>query len=557
MKITSVRHVSAPLASKIANAFISFETMTTNVVAVETDAVRDGEKVIGYGFSSNGRYAQPGILAERFIPRLMGADPKSLLDETGENLDPQAVWNTLMSNEKPGGHGERSSAIGALDMAIWDIHAKLAGKPLWKILSERYNGGNFDEKILVYPGGGYYYPGKGLEKLQEEMRGYREIGYKICKMKVGAVPLAEDMTRIEAAIEALGAGENLAVDVNGRFNLEQAIEFGKAIAPLGLAWYEEPGDPLDYHLNAQLIQHYDGPIATGENLFSHQDMTNLLRFGGMRPGSSYHAKLAGKPLWKILSDRYNGGNFDEKILVYPGGGYYYPGKGLEKLQEEMRGYREIGYKICKMKVGAVPLAEDMTRIEAAIEALGAGENLAVDVNGRFNLEQAIEFGKAIAPLGLAWYEEPGDPLDYHLNAQLIQHYDGPIATGENLFSHQDMTNLLRFGGMRPGTDWVQPDPSLAYGLTEYLVILETAEKLGWPRRRFLPHGGHQLALNMAAGLQLGGSESYPGVFAPYGGFADGIPIVGGYVTLPQDQPGIGMELKPKMIDEMRRVLDLG
>ena len=390
MKITSIRHASVPLASQIANAFISFETMTTNVVAVETDAVREGEPVIGYGFSSNGRYAQPGMIAERFAPRLRQAGPKSLLDETGENLDPLTVWRTVMSNEKPGGHGERSSAIGALDMAIWDIHAKIAGQPLWRILSQRYNGGAFDEKVLVYPGGGYYTPGKGPEKLQEEMRGYREQGYKICKMKVGAVPLAEDMARMEAAIEVLGAGENLAVDANGRFTLDEAIRFGKAIAPLGLAWYEEPGDPLDYHLNAELVQSYDGPIATGENLFSHQDMNNL----------------------------------------------------------------------------------------------------------------------------------------------------------------------LRFGGLRARTDWVQPDPALAYGLTEYLVILEEASKLGWPRRRFLPHGGHQLALNMAAGLQLGGSESYPGVFAPYGGFADGIPIADGYVTLPADQPGIGMELKPELMDEMRKQLEL-
>ncbi len=389
MKITKVRHVSAPLQSEISNAFISFKTMTTNVVAVETDVVRGGEPVIGYGFSSNGRYAQPGMLAERFVPRLMAAEPGSLLDETGETIDPRAVWNTVMTNEKPGGHGERSACVGALDMAIWDIHAKLAEQPLWKVLCERYNDGAYDEKVLVYPGGGYYYPGKDIEQLQAEMSGYREQGYRICKMKVGAVPLADDMKRIEAAIEVLGGGENLAVDVNGRFTLDQAIEFGAAIAPLNLAWYEEVGDPLDYHLNAQLTQ------------------------------------------------------------AYP----------------------------------------------------------------------------------------------------------GAIATGENLFSRQDVSNLLRFGGMRPNKDWVQPDPSLAYGLTEYLVILDEAEKLGWSRRRFLPHGGHQLALNMAAGLQLGGSESYPGVFQPYGGFADTTPIEDGYVTLP-DVPGIGMELKPAMMDEMRTRLEL-
>ncbi len=390
MKITNVRHVSAPLASQMSNAIINFKTMTTNVVAVETDVVRNGEPVIGYGFSSNGRYAQPGLLASRFLPRLFEADPKSLLDVPGENFSPQAIWSTLMSNEKPGGHGERSYCIGALDTAVWDLHSKIAEKPLWKILSERYNDGKYDEKILVYPGGGYYNPGKDVEMLRAEMSGYREQGYKICKMKVGAVSLPKDMERIEAAIEVLGAGENLAVDVNGRFNLEQAITFGKAIEPLGLAWFEEPGDPLDYHLNAQLIENYSGAIATGENLFSHQDMNNL----------------------------------------------------------------------------------------------------------------------------------------------------------------------LRFGGMRPELDWVQPDPSLCYGLTENLVMLDEARKLGWSRRRFLPHGGHQLGLHMASGLQLGGTESYPGVFAPFGGFADACQIIDGYVTLPADQPGIGMELKSKLMDEMQNLLEL-
>ncbi|RMF01098.1 MAG: mandelate racemase, partial [Alphaproteobacteria bacterium] len=185
-----------------------------------------------------------------------------------------------------------------------------------------------------------------------------------------------------------------------------------------------------------------------------------------------------------------------------------------------------------------------------------GENLAVDANGRFTLEEAVAFGEAIAPLGLAWFEEPGDPLDYHLNAQLAESYPGAIATGENLFSHQDMTNLLRFGGMRRDLDWVQPDPTLCYGPTEMLRMLDAAAGLGWPRRRFLPHGGHQIGLNLAAGLQLGGTESYPGVFAPYGGFADDIPVVDGHVTLPQDQPGIGMELKPALMDEMRRVLEM-
>jgi L-alanine-DL-glutamate epimerase-like enolase superfamily enzyme len=383
MKISRIREATAPIASEIRNAFISFATMTISLVAVETDVLRDGKPVVGYGFSSNGRYAQGGILRERFIPRIMAADPKSLIDATNDNLDPFAVWSTFMANEKPGGHGDRAHAAGALDMAVWDAVAKIARLPLWRLLAERYNAGRYDRTVLVYPGGGYYYPGKELEGLRAEMRGYREQGYKILKMKIGGADLATDRKRIEAVIDVAGAGENVAVDANGRFDLAAAISYAKAIE---------------------------------------------------------------------------------------------------------------GY-------------------------------------------------------GLCWYEEPGDPLDFRLNAVVAEQYAGAIATGENLFSATDGRNLLRYAGLRPDRDWVQLDPALAYGLTEYLRFLEVAKQMGWSRRRFIPHGGHQLALNMAAGLELGGSESYPGVFAPYGGFADASPIVGGYARL-HDTPGIGVELKAAMFAQM-------
>jgi L-alanine-DL-glutamate epimerase-like enolase superfamily enzyme len=208
-----------------------------------------------------------------------------------------------------------------------------------------------------------------------------------------------------------------------------------------------------------------------------------------------------------------------------------------------------------MKIGGADLALDVKRIEAVLEVVGSGQNLAVDANGRFDLETALAYGKAMQPYDLFWYEEAGDPLDYQLNAVLAEHYKGAIATGENLFSAIDARNLLRYGGMRSDRDWVQLDPALSYGLTEYLRVLDVVSEMGWSRRRFIPHGGHQLALNMAAGLQLGGSESYPGVFQPYGGFADNMPIVDGYARLPE-APGIGMELKPVMFADMQRRLEL-
>lgn len=380
MKITEIRDETVSIRSAISNAYISFAEMTVSAVAVISDVVRNGQPLVGYGFNSNGRYGQQGILRERVIPRLMNAAPESLLDHTGENIDPEKAWRAMMANEKPGGHGERSVAVGTVDMALWDLAAKI-----------------------------------------------------------------ED-----------------------------------------------------------------------------------------------------KPLYRLLADRYRDGECGEEVYVYAAGGYYYPGKGNEKLREEIRGYLELGYDTVKIKIGGAPLDEDLRRIEAVLEIVGEGKALAVDANGRFDLRTALDFSDALAPYGLKWYEEPGDPLDYQLNAEVASRSATPIATGENLFSMQDSRNLIRYGGMNPQRDFLQMDPALSYGLVEYLRTLEMLERNGWSRRRCIPHGGHQFALHIAAGLGLGGNESYPGVFEPFGGFADGVPVEGGKVRLP-DAPGIGVECKARLM----------
>ena len=112
MKITAIHEKTASIASPIANAYIDFSKMTCSVVAVVTDVIRDGKPVVGYGFNSNGRYGQGALMRDRFIDRVMEADPDTLVDEQNDNLDPFAIWDTLMKNEKPGGHGERSVAVG-------------------------------------------------------------------------------------------------------------------------------------------------------------------------------------------------------------------------------------------------------------------------------------------------------------------------------------------------------------------------------------------------------------------------------------------------------------
>jgi L-alanine-DL-glutamate epimerase-like enolase superfamily enzyme len=204
-----------------------------------------------------------------------------------------------------------------------------------------------------------------------------------------------------------------------------------------------------------------------------------------------------------------------------------------------------------MKIGGADLAEDLRRIEAVLEVLdGDGSRLMVDVNGKFDLETALEYGKAIDQYGLFWYEEVGDPLDYALNATLSEHYRNPIATGENLFSLQDARNLIRYGGMRPDRDFIQVDPALSYGLTEYRRIQDMLAQHGWSSRRCIPHGGHQFSLHIAAALKLGGNESYPGEFQPTGGFTDDAVIVNSRVA-PGDLPGIGLEGKAEFYKVLR------
>jgi L-alanine-DL-glutamate epimerase-like enolase superfamily enzyme len=387
MRIVDLREVTLPISSPIANAYIDFSRMTCSLVAVVTDVVRDRRPVIGYGFNSNGRYGQGGLIRERFAPRLLEADPASLLNDAGDNLDPDRIWAVLMRNEKPGGHGERAVAVGTIDMAVWDAVAKIAGVPLFRLLAERH---------------------------------------------------------------------------------------------------------------------------------------------GVQP--------------------------DPRVFVYAAGGYYYPGKDLSALRTEMRSYLQRGHTVVKMKIGGVAIEEDRERIEAVLAEIGSDAQLAVDANGRFHLETAIAYAKMLRQYPLFWYEEAGDPLDYALQAALTEFYPGPMATGENLFSHQDARNLLRYGGMRPDRDWLQFDCALSYGLCEYQRTLEVLKTAGWSPRRCIPHGGHQMSLNIAAGLGLGGNESYPDLFQPFGGFPDGVRVEAGTITMP-DLPGIGFEGKADLIRVMRSLAE--
>ena len=264
------------------------------------------------------------------------------------------------------------------------------------------------------------------------------------------------------------------------------------------------------------------------------------------------AKIADKPLHAVLAERFNGGNISRQVFCYVGGGWYWPGQTIGDLQEEMRRHLAAGYTMVKMKVGGLPLDEDLRRLEAVLEVVGSGEHLAVDANCKFDRDDALRYAKALAPFKLRWFEEPCDPLNFALFAELADIYKQPLATGENLFSTQDVENLVRFGGFRAGRDVIQVDPPQAYGIGQYARTIEMLAGHGWRRTSFFPHGGNQMSLAIAAGFGLGGAESYPGVFGDFGGFADDATIEGGAISL-SDRPGIGFEGHARLHRVMREL----
>jgi hypothetical protein len=249
LRIVDIRETAVPLKSTLANSSIDFTEMTTSVVAVITDVVRVGKPVCGFAFNSTGRYACGAQMRARFIPRILKAPPDTLLDAAG-HFAPDKCLAVMLRNEKSGGHSERSVGIGTIEVAVWDALAKILDKPLHVLLAERFNGGTVAKNVFCYVGGGWYAPGKTTRHLQDEMRGHLDAGYTMVKMKVGGMPLADDLARVEAVKSILPPDALLAVDANSKFERAEALAYAKGLAPFALRWFEEPCDPLDFALLA-------------------------------------------------------------------------------------------------------------------------------------------------------------------------------------------------------------------------------------------------------------------------------------------------------------------
>jgi L-alanine-DL-glutamate epimerase-like enolase superfamily enzyme len=283
VRIVDIRERTVAI-SRHADPEIPSGGLTTSIVAVVTDAVRYGRPVVGYGFSSFGRFGQAGLINERFAPRLLSASPSDLADRQGDNLDPRRAWSVMMAGEKPGGHGERCVAVGTLDMALWDAAAKLAGLPLWRFIAQTVGTVPApDGRVLLYASGGYPYPSDDLVRLADEVRALLGHGYTRLKIKIGAAPPAVDLERIEAVLRLLHAGDRLAVDAMNAYRPEQCLAMAAALRRFGLWWLEDICDPLDLDTWRAAAAVYEPPIAAGEALFSLAEAKLLHRHAGLRP----------------------------------------------------------------------------------------------------------------------------------------------------------------------------------------------------------------------------------------------------------------------------------
>ena len=251
------------------------------------------------------------------------------------------------------------------------------------------------------------------------------------------------------------------------------------------------------------------------------------------------AKLEDKPLWHVLAERFGNGSSKDRVPVYASAGHYHERNDVELLVDEIRHCLTLGFRTVKIKAGGASISQDLRRIDAALEIIGDNNSLAVDCNGVMSQSHAEAFIGAVADRELAWIEEPVDPLDFKSHKALASSTTLPLATGENIFSAADTQNLMRYAGLRPDCDFLQMDVSLSYGIVEYLRILDVIEAHGWSRRRCLPHAGHLLAFNVAAGLRLGGHET-----GPLGNFPLGLEVSDGHAS-PSDAPGVGFERNAK------------
>jgi L-alanine-DL-glutamate epimerase-like enolase superfamily enzyme len=283
VKIVSVRAKTCRIETQLYNARGSRTQSAVTLLAAVTDVVRSGRPVIGFSFSGTGFLPPTAQLQDRFSPRILALGDREL-DLEPAAFDPAAALAAITKGEKFGGDAERSTAVGTLEVAIWDAVAKIAGLPAYQLIAQKYGRDEIKHKIECYVGGGWYGPKKTTADLHDEVARYLELGYRTVKVKVGGLPVKDDLARLDMVLSQVGDPSRLAVDANSALGPDRRSAYAQALKGYNLRWFEEPAHPNDYQANADFIAEYGNPVATGENQFSLEELRNLVRYGGMRPG---------------------------------------------------------------------------------------------------------------------------------------------------------------------------------------------------------------------------------------------------------------------------------
>lgn len=257
MKITDIKHeyFRWPRSVPLTNGTLTYTHCGLSVVTIRTD-----EGITGYGFSGPVLNKDPFLMVGELSDRLLGEDP----------LDHERLWKKLYVPKLVGRRGMSTRAISGLDIALWDIKAKAAGMPLYKLL------GAARDRVPAYIAGGYYGPGKGIPELQKEMEGYVAQGVAGVKMKVGALPVEEDAARVKAVREAIGPDKILMLDANCAYRYHEAIRFARRVEEYDIYCLEEPVAPDDYDGMKKIAAMTSIPLAAGENEYTKYGFRDLI-----------------------------------------------------------------------------------------------------------------------------------------------------------------------------------------------------------------------------------------------------------------------------------------
>lgn len=285
MKITDViAHAYYTSHEKpISNGLYTYDGTEIIICEVKTD---DG--ISGYGWT-RGTCGTTNLVVNtirNLRDRVLGEDPFNV----------ERIWAKMYLPKVYGRKGMEMHAISSLDIALWDIIGKAAGRPLYQMM------GGYRPAVPVYIAGGYYLPGKGIKELQDEMRTNVAKGVHAVKMKIGGASISEDLERIDAVRDAVGKDVDIMVDANNAYSRIEALKIGRELDKRNIFWFEEPLHVDDLEGCAELTEKLVTPIAIGENEYTKWGFKEIIDKHAANILNADAQILGGITEWKKVAD---------------------------------------------------------------------------------------------------------------------------------------------------------------------------------------------------------------------------------------------------------------